>query len=415
MVVIHYVVDAVKQMLRGSLFYWVWLLFLLLLIANGGWFYIQQLQQGLIVTGMSDQVSWGFYIANFAFLVGVAASAVLLVIPAYIFHRADIKHVVLIGEGMAVAAVTMAMLFVIVDLGRPDRMLHMIPIIGEFNFPVSLLAWDVVVLSGYLLLNLAIPAYIHFRHYKGLEPNFRVYFPFVVIAMFWAISIHTVTAFLFSANSARPFWNTALLGPRFIASAFVSGPALIIITMQIVRSVTRYPISQEVIRTMALIMAVCLQINLFFVGAELFTDFYNEGGHAASIRYLFLGLHGFDALQPWIWTALLLNVVALVILMIHPLRNDMRLLNAACVMAFVGIWIEKGMGLVVPGFIPTPLGEIFEYNPTTTELMVSLGIWGVGLFLFTLLAKATIAIELGDVRHKGAVKATSLSLDSAGS
>ena len=415
MVVMHYLYDAAREMLRGSLIYWAWVLTLLVVIAAGLWFYVQQLQHGLVVTGMSDKVSWGFYIANFAFLVGVAASAVLLVIPAYIFHRADIKHVVLLGEGMAVAAVTMAMLFVIVDLGRPDRMWHMIPLLGEFNFPISLLAWDVVVLSGYLLLNLSIPAYVHFRHYKGLEPNFRLYFPFVVLAMFWAISIHTVTAFLFSANSARPFWNTALLGPRFIASAFVSGPALIIIAMQVIRGVTHYPISQEVIRTMALIMAVCLQINLFFVGAELFTDFYNEGGHAASIRYLFLGLHGFDGLRPWIWSALALNVAALVILMIHPLRNNMVLLNIACVMAFFGIWVEKGMGLVVPGFIPTPLGEIFEYSPTTTELMVSLGIWGVGLLVFTLLAKATIAIELGDVRYKQSVKRSSRPLGSAGS
>jgi molybdopterin-containing oxidoreductase family membrane subunit len=163
---------------------------------------------------------------------------------------------------------------------------------------------------------------------------------------------------------------------------------------------------------MALIMAVCLQINLFFVGAELFTDFYNEGGHAASIRYLFLGLHGFDALQPWIWSSLILNILALLILMIDPLRNNMVLLNIACVMACLGIWIEKGMGLVIPGFIPTPLGEIFEYAPTTTELMVSLGIWAIGLLIFTVLAKTTIAIELGDVRYQKSIKRTSLSLDS---
>ncbi|MDH3695481.1 MAG: polysulfide reductase NrfD, partial [Gammaproteobacteria bacterium] len=215
---------------------------------------------------------------------------------------------------------------------------------------------------------------------------------------FWAISIHTVTAFLFSANPARPFWHTALLGPRFIASAFVSGPALIIITMQLVRKLTRYPVSQDVIDTTALVMTVALQISLFFVGAELFTDFYNEGTHAASIHYLFLGLHGFDALRVWIWTALIFNVIALVILMIHPLRKNMVILNIACVLTFVGIWIEKGMGLVVPGFIPTPLGEIFEYAPTTTELAVSLGIWAIGLLIFTVLAKASIPIELGDVR-----------------
>jgi len=392
---IRFMIDGIREMFRGPREYWLWLFVLSVIVAYGGWQYWQQLVNGLVVTGMSDQVSWGFYIANFAFLVGIAAAAVLLVIPAYIFHREDIKHVVLVGEGMAVAAVTMSMLFVIVDLGRPDRLWHMIPVIGRFNWPISLLAWDVVVLFGYLVLNLAIPFYLLYNRYRGKEPSLRSYFPWVVLAMFWAISIHTVTAFLFSANPARPFWHTALLGPRFIASAFASGPALIIITLQIVRKVTDYTVSQSVIKTLALIMTFAMQINLFFVGAELFTDFYNEGAHAASIHYLFLGLGGFDSLQPWIWFALALNVVALTILMINPLRERALTLNIACVMAFVGIWIEKGMGLVIPGFVPTPLGEIFEYVPTWVELSVAAAIWAFGILMFTMLAKAVIAIEQG--------------------
>ncbi len=400
MAIIRFIIDGLREMFRGPREYWLWLIFLSVIVAYGGWQYWQQLVNGLVVTGMSDQVSWGFYIANFAFLVGIAAAAVLLVIPAYIFHRDDIKHVVLVGEGMAVAAVTMSMLFVIVDLGRPDRLWHMIPVIGRFNWPISLLAWDVVVLFGYLVLNLAIPFYLLYNRYRGNEPSLRSYFPWVVIAMFWAISIHTVTAFLFSANPARPFWHTALLGPRFIASAFASGPALIIITLQIVRKVTDYKVSQSVIRTLALIMTFAMQINLFFVGAELFTDFYNEGAHAASIHYLFLGLGGFDSLQPWIWFALALNLVALTILMINPLRERALTLNIACVMAFVGIWIEKGMGLVIPGFVPTPLGEIFEYAPTWIELSVAAAIWAFGVLMFTLLAKAVIAIETGRLTYR---------------
>lgn len=400
MALIRFFADGTREVLRGGGLYWSWVSVLAALTGYGVLNYVAQLQQGLVITGMSDQVSWGFYISNFAFLVGIAASAVLLVIPAYIFHREDIKQVVLVGEGMAVAAVAMAMMFVIVDIGRPERLWHMIPGIGRFNFPTSLLAWDVVVLSGYLVLNFLIAFYVLFAHYRSREPSFRTYFPFVVIAMFWAISIHTVTAFLFSANPARPFWHTALLGPRFIASAFASGPALIILTMQIIRQKTVYPVSQSVIDTLALIMAIALQINIFFVGAELFTDFYNEGAHAASIHYLFLGLGGFDALRPWIWIALLMNVVAVVILMIHPLRRNILLLNLACVLVFVGIWIEKGMGLVVPGFIPTPLGEIFEYSPTLPEFAIAIGIWAFGILIFTLMAKVVIAIELGKLRYR---------------
>ena len=399
MAVIRFIFDGLREMFRGPREYWMLLLALSLVILFGIWRYSEQVTTGLVVTGMSDQVSWGFYISNFAFLVGIAAAAVLLVIPAYIFHREDIKDVVLVGEGMAVAAVTMAILFVIVDLGRPDRLWHMIPVIGRLNWPISLLAWDVLVLSGYLLLNMVIPFYLLFCRYRGQHANFRLYFPFVVLAMFWAISIHTVTAFLFSANPARPFWHTALLGPRFIASAFASGPALIIITLQIVHKVSTYKVSQSVIDTLAIIMTIAMQINLFFVGAELFTDFYNEGAHAASIHYLFLGLGGFDSLQPWIWFALSLNVIALVILMIHPLRRNMLTLNIACVLAFLGIWIEKGMGLVIPGFVPTPLGEIFEYVPTSVELSVAAAVWAFGILIFTLLAKAVIAIEQGKLHY----------------
>ncbi len=399
MAVIRFILDGIREMLRGPREYWLWLGALAAIVAFGAWSYSQQLMNGLVVTGMSDQVSWGFYISNFAFLVGIAAAAVLLVIPAYIFDRKDVKEVVLIGEGMAVAAVLMAILFVIVDLGRPDRLWHMMPGIGRFHWPVSLLAWDVLVLSIYLLLNLAIPFYVLYSNYRGKEPNFRRYFPFVVLAMFWAISIHTVTAFLFSANPARPFWHTALLGPRFIASAFASGPALIIITLQIVRKVTSYEISQSVINMLSVIMTFALQISLFFVGVELFTDFYNEGAHAASIHYLFFGLGGFSSLKSWIWFALILNLIALVILMIHPLRQKTALLNIACVLAFVGIWIEKGMGLVIPGFIPTPRGEIFEYTPTSVELGVAAGIWAFGILVFTMLAKAVIAIKQGKVSY----------------
>jgi len=400
MPILHFLLDGLRTVLRGGRAYRLWLGLLAVLIALGLYSYSVQLRNGLVVTGMSDQVSWGFYISNFAFLVGIAAAAVLLVIPAYIFHRQDIKSVVILGEGLAVAAVISAMSFVIVDLGRPDRLWHMIPGLGRLNFPISMLAWDVVVLSGYLVLNIAIPLYLLYSHYRDREPSLKAYFPWVLLAMFWAISIHTVTAFLFSANSARPFWNIALLAPRFIATAFVSGPALIIVVLQVVRRVARFPVNQSVIDTLALIMGVSLQISIFFVGAEIFTDFYNEGTHSASMRYLYFGLHGLGNLRPYIWSALALNVVAVVILSVHRLRRQTAMLNLACAFAFIGIWLEKGMGMVVPGFIPTPLGEVFEYTPTAVEMGVAIGVWALGALAFTVLAKAGIAFERGEVRYR---------------
>lgn len=399
MIIGHFIRDCVGQWFQGSLLYWLWIVLLLALMGYGAWYYGQQLTLGLVVTHMTNQVPWGFYIANFTFFVGVAAAAVMLVIPAYIFDRRDIRDVVLMGDTVAITAVIMAMLFVFVDLGRPARIWHLLPGLGYLNFPASLLAWDVVVLSGYLLLNAGISFYMLFSYYQGVEPRLRYYFPFVVIAIFWAISIHTVTAFLYSACSGRPFWHTSLLAPRFMASAFASGLAIMIIGLQMLRGVCRYPVHQSVIDHLALTMNVALQITLFFIGAEFFTEFYNEGEEAVSIRYLFFGLADHVALVPWIWTAIGLLVIATGIGTIHSLRNTTSLRLVACIFTIIGVWIEKGMGMIVPAFIPTPIGEIIEYSPSQVEIAISVGILALGLFLFTLLAKAAIPIERGTLRY----------------
>lgn len=401
----RFFVDCLKEVFKGGHLYWLWLTALAVVAAGGAVHYMEQARSGLIVTGMSDQVSWGVYIANFTYLVGVAAAAVMLVIPAYIFHREDIKHVVLIGEGVAVAAVIMCLMFVVVDLGRPDRIWHMLPGIGRFNWPHSMLAWDVVVLTGYLALNLAIPFYLLLSKYRGREPRMAVYFPWVVISIFWAISIHTVTAFLFSSNVARPFWNTAVLGPRFLASAFTSGPALIVIALQLIDRCSTFKVRSEVIDFLALIITIALQINVFLLGVEFFTDFYFPTEHGLSARYLFFGLHDHNALVSWIWSAIAFNLAAVTILTVHPWRQNRVLLNAACLLAVMGVWIEKGMGLIVPGFVPTPIGEFFEYVPTRVEIMVSLGIWAFGLIVFTVLTKIAIPIEMGTLLYRSGGKA----------
>jgi Ni/Fe-hydrogenase subunit HybB-like protein len=395
---LKFIGDGMRSTLRGGPLYRGWLLLLGGLIAAGSWYYALQLREGLVITGMSDQVAWGFYIANFTFMVGIAAAAVLLVIPAYLFRREDVRQVVLLGEAMAVAAVVTALLLVVVDLARPDRFWHILPFIGRFNFPMSLMAWDVVVLFGYLFLNMLIPLYILYRHYRGLDAPTNRYYPFIVLTIFWAISIHTVTAFLFSTNSGRPFWSTSLLGPRFIVSAFVSGPALIIMSLLLIRDFWNYRVQPAVIDMLAVILMFSLYINLFFVGVELFTDFYNETWHAASLRYLYLGSHGFNALQPWIWAALAMNLVAVFVLSFARLRSNQVLLILACGLCFAGIWIEKGLGFVIPGFIPTPLGEIFEFTPTFPEVMITLACWGTGALVFTLLARAAVAVERGEIR-----------------
>ncbi len=394
----------------GDWRYYAWMGVLTVICLAGLNAYANQLVEGLGSTGMTDQVSWGIYIANFTFLVGVAAAAVMLVIPVYIYKNRHLHDLVVFGELLAVAAILMCLAFVTVDLGRPDKFMHMIPGLGKLNFPGSMLAWDVVVLNGYLLLNLHIIGYLLYSRYQNRYPRRWFYIPFVFIAIVWAISIHTVTAFLFVGLGGKEFWNQAIIGPRFLASAFAAGPALIILALQVIRRVSEYRVRNEALLTLRSIVQVAMLINVFLLVCEVFTKFYSDTARGVSAKYLYFGLEEFNALVPWIWGAILLNVVALALLIL-PVSRSLRYLNIACVFAIVGIWVEKGMGLVVPGFIPTPLGEVVEYMPTWNETLVSLGIWAFGLLAYTVFLRTSIPILQGRLNKNNEHRALTDSIE----
>ena len=390
--------ESLKYATEGSTVFYIWMTILTAFALVGFNSWVQQIVNGLGITGMSDHVSWGLYIANFTFMVGLAAGAVMMVIPAYLYHNKKMHDVVIVGELLAISAIIMCMLFVVVDLGRPDRVWHMIPVIGNLHWPNSMLAWDIIVLNGYILLNLHIAGYLIYMRYKGETANKKMYLPFVFISIGWAISIHTVTAFLYSGLGGRPFWNTAILAPRFIASAFVTGPAVIIATLMILKRQKALKVDFDgPIQTLISIMRVTILINIFMVIAEAFTQFYTKGSHAVPAEYLFFGHHGHAALVPWIWSAVALNVAAAAILLTPRVRKSPALLLAACSMAFVGIWIEKGMGLIIPGFVPSTLHEFVEYLPTVTEWKIMFGIFAVGLLIYTLLLKVGLAVWRGEL------------------
>ena len=391
--------KTVHMVLFGSRVYYLWCAFLLAIIGVGVSFYLQQLDKGLIVTHMRDQVSWGLYIGNFTYLVGVAAAAVLLVIPAYIYHFDPIKEIVVLGELLAASAIIMALMFVLADLGRPDRFWHIIPFIGILSFPKSLLAWDVVVLNGYLILNTIVPIYILVKTYFGKEPNKKFVIPLVLLSIPWAVGIHTVTAFLYNGLAARPFWNASILAPRFLASAFCSGPAMAMIIFQILRKTYGMKIKNKALFKIAELMAYAMFINLFLLGAEIFKEFYSNTIHLAPMEYLIQGLHGHHSLVPWIWSAFALNITAFFLFLIPKTRENLVTLNIGSLFIIVGVWIEKGLGLIVPGFIPDPLGEIYEYLPNIPEIAVSLGIWAFGLLILTLFMRIAVPIQRGDFIH----------------
>lgn len=395
---------ALKEIFTGSRNYYLWIAFLGFWILLGLGTYVVQLKEGLIITAMRDQVSWGFYLSNFTFLVGVAAAAVLLVIPAYIYNFKPIKEIVLFGEMLAITAIVMCIMFVTVDMGRPDRLWHIMPFLGKMNFPASLLAWDVIVLNGYLFLNLAVVLYVMYRIAHNKDYSMAVVKPLVILSIPWAVSIHTVTAFLYNGLPARPFWNASILAPRFLASAFCSGPAIMIILFQIIRKISPLEIEDKAINKIAELIAYAMGFNLFLFGAEVFKEFYSGTMHLAPLKYMYFGLHGKAHLAPWLWMALIFNLIAFALFLSTRARENPVTLNLACSLVIVGVYVEKGMGLVIPGFIPGTLGEIYQYTPTNPEILITISVWAVGALLYTLMLKFAIPIYTGKLRFSDGVR-----------
>jgi molybdopterin-containing oxidoreductase family membrane subunit len=384
-----------RQVFSGGRAYWAWMAALALLIVVGAVAYANQFRFGLIATNMRDQVSWAFYVGNFTFLVGVAAAAVLLVIPAYVYQWKPIKEVVLLGELLAISSLAMCLLFIVADLGRPDRLLHMVPFVGTPNWPASLLAWDALVLNAYLVLNLVLVSYILFKAYRGESTDNRILVPLVLLSIPVAISTHTVTAFLYNGMASRPYWNASILAPRFIASAFCSGPAVMLILFQILRRTAKLPIKDEAIWKIAELMAYAMFLNLFLLGAEVFKEFYSATEHTLYTRYLWFGIGEHDALVPYAWLSLACSVIAFVLFLVPRTRRNLVTLNLGCVLIWAGVYIEKGMGLVIPGMTPDTLGEIYEYRPTLNEWAIAAGIFGIGFLVFTVLVKIAVPILSG--------------------
>lgn len=389
---------ALRLVAVGNRRYYIWLGTLAFFMVIGFSAYFGQLERGLITTAMRDQISWGLYISNFTFLVGVAAAAVLLVVPAYLYHFKPIKEIVLFGEILAISAITMCILFILVDMGHPERVWHILPVIGAMNFPSSLLAWDVIVLNGYLAINVFVVFYVLYKLSIGKEYKMSLVAPLVMISIPWAIGIHTVTAFLYNGLSSRPFWNASILAPRFIASAFCSGPALMLIIFQIIRTMSDVEIENAAIFKIAELIVYAMGLNLFLLGAEAFKEFYSGSIHLAPIQYLYFGLHGKTNFVPWMWAATIMNITAFFFFLFPSTRENLVTLNIGCLFIIMGVYIEKGMGLIIPGFVPDTLGEVYEYIPTIQEILVTIGIWATGAMLFTLMVKFAIPVYTGKLR-----------------
>ena len=378
-----------ERVFTGGRHYWTLVVILSFVSLVGLLTFWTQFNEGLTITGMSRDVPWGFYIAQLTFLVGVAASAVMVVLPYYLHDYKAFGKLTILGEFLAIPAVIMCVAFVTADLGQPMRAMN----IMLYPTPNSMLFWDMIALSGYLVLNIVISMVTFGAERKGVAPPKWIK-PIIILSIPWAISIHTVTAFLYSGLEGRAFWMTAILAPRFLASAFASGPSLLIILCLIVRKFTKFDAGKEAIQALARIVAYAMVANVFFVGVELFTGLYTDiPEHIHHFEYLFFGLEGKAALVPWMWTAQVLALTSLVLLLIPKMRRNENTLLYICIAVVSAVWIEKGLGMVVTGFIPNPLGEVVEYWPTLPEMLISFGIYAMGALVLTGLYKIAISVR----------------------
>jgi len=375
--------------IKGSKKYYAWVAFLLVVIGIGFLVYLKQLSFGLGITGLSRDVSWGFYIANFTFLVGVAAGGVMVVLPYYLHDYKAFGRITILGEFLAIAALVMCITFVVVDLGQPMRVFNTL----LYPSPGSILFWDIVVLQGYLFLNLVIGWNVLEAERNGTHYQAWVT-PLIYLSIPWAVSIHTVTAFLYAGLPGRGFWMTAIMAPRFLSSAFAAGPALLILLSLFIRRVTKFDPGREQIQSLAKIVAYAICINVFFFLCEVFTAFYsNIPEHMDHIKYLFTGLQGKGSLVPWMWTSYSLMIISIVLLVNPITRKHEGVLAVACVTVFVGTWIDKGLGMISGGFVPNPMHQVTEYAPTLPEILITLGVYGMGALVLTILYKMSVAVK----------------------
>lgn len=398
---------GIKNAITGSLQYYAWVGGLVVILITGLYTYYQQTQQGLIITSARHLNPWGtLSYAQFPFFVGVAAGAVMIVIPAYLYQREDFEEIAVFGEALAASAVIVSIASVLTMLGSLERLVYIFPIVGTPNFPQSMLPWDVIVLNGYLALNIFIPGYMLYKGYHSEQPKKWIKY-LIYLSVPWAISIHTVTAFIIVANPLRHLWFTALMVPRFLTSAFVAGPALLILVLLIIRRAspqgTGYAgieIKDKTLFTLGHIILIALLANLFSLISEIFTLGYSQTTHWASMKYLLFGLEHYGEiytmLTPVMRVSIGLEIVA-ALLLLHPrTRYNIKTLIAGSAAALTGIFFEKGIILFLSVFIISPLGQVYEPSFTIPEVVMALSLWALGALVFTLFAKAAIGIRTGN-------------------
>jgi molybdopterin-containing oxidoreductase family membrane subunit len=388
---------------KGGKVYYSWLLFLSFFVLVGLVTTFIQMTTGLVVTGASDQIVWELFVSNFIHCPSIASAAVLVVTPAYIYKRKDMKQLAVIGEAIAMVFVIIGINFILFHMGRPDRSWHAIPGIGIFNFPSSVLTYDIIVLNVYLVLNAVAVFYYLYKHYVGQPLNTKFYTPLIWFAVAWGPFIHIITAFILSSNAQIAVWHTALMPFSFLAMAAAAGPALVIVIFLVIRKFTKLEIEDSVIDFFSQVIAWGVGLLILMFAVEFFTELYPATHHSAPLEYAINGHNGMNPYGPWFWSIMTIFVVQFFLLCIKKVRKSYNfMLPLLCISVFLSVLIEKPTVLIFPAFSPTPLGEYAVFHPTLIELCNVLFVWATGFILLTMVLKGVVGVLVGDVRHSDA-------------
>lgn len=353
--------------------------------------WVWQLTQGLVVTNMRNLDSWGVYITNFMFLVGLSAGGLIISSAPKLFGVKGFGGISKVAIWTSICCTVLAMGFVIVDLGNPLRIWELF-VYGNLSSP---LLWDVIVLFLYLIISIIyLWAILRVEKGRGSQGSLRV---LSAIAFITAILVHSVTAWIFGLQQGHEMWYTALLAPWFVTSALVCGTALVMVVVVALRKVGYMELAQENLVKMAKLLGIFLCVDLYFFACDLLTAGFPGGEGTQVVSMLTTG-----PLAGFFWAQIILSVLAIVIVFIPKLRST-PLLVVASLAAIVAIFCKR-VQLLVGGFqIPNldyagPLStsstsnwvngigvyDSLIYSPSIIEVGVTLGVVGLGALLLLL-------------------------------
>ncbi len=319
---------------------WIGALGLVTLWALASWIY--ELTQGLIVTGMRDEVSWGLYITSFAFFVGLSAGGLIMASAAEVFGVKSLRPLARLGVLSAAACVLVAAMELIPDLGRPERVWEL------FRYPnwTSPMIWDVIIVTLYLVFAIVD---LTLMTRRGRDPSRRARSLRIMayIGLPAAVLLHSITAWIFGTQFSRPFWNTALMAPLFVTSAILSGTALVALVALAAQRFGGLSLPQETGSTLRKLIATTLAVDLFLVAADFITIMWgNEPRDRAVLNMILPG----GSLQVLFWLEWVVGGLIPFLLIVAPRERRTWHLGVASALVLVGVYAFR-VELVIGGLL----------------------------------------------------------------